>query len=243
MAIFGPSHLERRLWKKALGHSGIFLLFIIGLFSIFFGMFFQSTSFSLPVYVVDFDGQLVGKEFMNFIQGTMYSSEPDWIIYSPINYNQNPDNVVKAVSDGKAWGAIMVMPRASGPLLEAATIGRVNSYNPSKMFTLVYDSGRDPSVASSVLIPMRHVMKDFRSDFASQWVGNLSRSANASQLMTSLASNTPQILTQVLDWSENDIGSGIVPLVEPLLTIGMMILFLFEMGAVQVIKPLLLNLN
>lgn len=191
------------------------MAFILGVLSIYWGVFYQIENRikNLLVYVVDFDGiapydntgnaPFVGPTIVQMTQQLVNSGQPTlgWGIRPPSDFNNDPIQVRQAVYNWDAWAAIIINPNASALLYEAIATGNT-SYEPLGACQLVFQDSRDDTNWYDFMLPIISTyMTDAQSMVGQQWAQlALQQASNAGTLANMQA--VPQALNPAIGFSQ-----------------------------------------
>ncbi|KAJ7133680.1 hypothetical protein C8R43DRAFT_1205917, partial [Mycena crocata] len=195
--------------------------------AIYWGSIRSTPHHTLPGWIVDFDGDLVGREVTRSLAAINAGS--NGIVWEVVSAEKFPDGMAQvesAVVEEKVWVAVAVNPNASANLITALmTIDP--SYNSSLALTFVGSEARNeleyrPQVSSQ----LEKLSRSFALDFAR----NISPSFNTSALL----SVAPQIVTEPISYTINNIRPFDIPVASAVTFAGLIYLLILSFFMVLV---------
>jgi Protein of unknown function (DUF3533) len=142
----------------------IICTFILMVLSLFWGAFFhvEQNLGSFVVWIVDFDGvndisgsnPVIGPGLLREAEKAIQSTSPHVGFGTmPASYfNNDPNEVRRAIYDFKAWAAIVVNPNATAALRQALEDGDA-SYDPTTACQTIYVEARDTTSINTYIKP------------------------------------------------------------------------------------------
>lgn len=240
MALLGSKQIESSMWTKILIFGIVLTTLFLTLMSLYLGANYQPEAYlmNLNIYVVDFDQGVIGQSLLNLTYGEISNSSypsPDWTVYSPVNFEYNPDLVRSSVENGNVWAAIVVNPGASNNL-SLATNNADPNYNPHHIISVFYDESRDPQTVHNHIKPsITHLLRRFNEHFSQNWTQQVALN-NVNNTLVNVANKAPKILTGPALWTDFNLSAmQPSPIVAPALTFGLLLVLIFTFAAVTII--------
>lgn len=198
---------------------------------------------ALPVWVVDFDGQvepyrstdpLVGPLVTNITKNIIGSSRAHlgYQIKSPADFENDPMAVRQAVYDERAYAAIIINSNATALLYAALSKGNT-TYDPKGAVSVVTLSARDQTSYSSYITPAIYQFESaVLSKFGSAWVKVVAKE-NFTQLAT-----VPQAVNPGIGFTSLDLRPFGPTVATPAITIGLIYLIIIAFFTFPFLMPI-----
>ncbi|KAF9437516.1 hypothetical protein BGZ76_000390 [Entomortierella beljakovae] len=175
------------------------------LMALYFAAEFRTVNYlqNISILVVDLDRSMIGNQFLNFTQQDREdNNQINWSIQSKY---KDIDSVIRDVSDGNYWGAVVVRPNAS-VMLNKALSTPLPDYDPRKAFLFIYDGGRNPlAVKPYVVASMYTQFLQFTKFFNPAWITFVLAYAESYNTTLTPLSTAPQVLGTPVAFEELDI--------------------------------------
>lgn len=207
--------VRNRAFAKWAITTTVLMAFIIGILSIYWGVFFniQDRFKHLAIYVVDMDGvapydntgnqPLVGPAITRLVEQQLSSNKPTlgWHIRPASEFNNDPIQVRQAVYNFDAWAAITINPNATALLYQAISTGNT-SYDPLGACQLVYQDARDSTNWNEFIFPIiSQFMTQAQSTVGKEWASKVMQNASDSSTLQNIQS-VPQAINPAIGFSE-----------------------------------------
>ncbi|KAJ3570610.1 hypothetical protein NP233_g4289 [Leucocoprinus birnbaumii] len=183
--------VARRMYLKFLAVGMVASTFVIfGIFPILYGSFYKTPARSLPGWIVDFDGGVVGQAVTTGLSAPNPLSFVTWSVMPASQFPGGVDEVVNQVLDYKTWIAVTVNPGASSRLT-AALASPNASYDGSQAISVYGVEARNQAAFDGILLPSTQLgLTLVSTQFATQSARMMSNSSDVPQLL----STSPQTL-------------------------------------------------
>lgn len=225
--------VRNRAFAKWIITTAILMAFILGLLSIYWGVFSHADQnlSSLVVYVVDFDGvapyesgpePFVGPAIVRLTQQMVNSGKPHLGYVSPpaSGFNNDPMQVRQAVYDWDAWAAIIINPNATAMLYSAIATGNT-SYDPLGACQLVYQDARDDTNWYDFMLPQISMMTmQAQSVVGKQWANMVLQNASDTSTLRNMQA-VPQAINPAIGFSEYNLRPFYPQTATPAVSVGL----------------------
>ncbi|KAK4544956.1 hypothetical protein LTR36_003861 [Oleoguttula mirabilis] len=221
--------------------TGILMVFILGILSLFWGALFRIEEHlsSLVVYVVDFDGQvapyntdghvpLVGPTIANLARTMVASTTPNlgYGVLPASDFENDPIQVRQAVYNEDAWAAIIINPNATAMLYSAIETGNT-SYDPLGACQLVYIDSRDDTNWYDFMSPLLNAfMTQATTMVGEEWTRMVMQNATTNATLVRNAARVPQALSPAIGFSQFNLRPFYPYQVIPSVSIGLIYLII-----------------
>ncbi|PLB44797.1 MNNG and nitrosoguanidine resistance protein [Aspergillus steynii IBT 23096] len=212
----------------------ILCVFVICVLSLFWSSQFKVQQHlpNLPVWVVDFDGQLdpyqnqdqdpiVGPAVTDMVSSMLNSDSQTvgFAVKSPADFDYDPMAVRQGVYDEHAYAAVIVNANASALLRSAVSNGNA-SYDPTGAAQFVIISARDENTYMAYITPALDALeRAVLADFGPRWVQTVAgESRNISRV--------PQAINPAIGFTTIDLRPFAPAVATPAVTIGLIYLII-----------------
>ncbi|SJL15590.1 uncharacterized protein ARMOST_19091 [Armillaria ostoyae] len=204
------------------------VLVMFCIFSIYWGALWKIPAHNLHGWVVDFDGSTVGNAV---VQGLTAASKP--VTFTQVSASEFPggwQEVANRVVEQKTWVAIVVHSNATSALNAAAS--SVNSsYDGSEAITFYGAEARNENAYRSLIRPsVQALLAVISQDFAQQFVAQLASSSS----LSSIARSAPQILTEPISYTTNNLVPFDIPVASAITFVGLIYLLILSFFIVMI---------
>ncbi|KAJ7716402.1 hypothetical protein DFH07DRAFT_355083 [Mycena maculata] len=196
------------LKTMVIGVTGLAFI-IFGVCAIFWGSIRSTPHYTIPGWIVDFDGGFVGQQVSETFAGINPGS--NGIVWTVAPASQFPEGISQlehAIVEEQTWVAVAINAGASSNL--TAALSSVDaSYNSSSVITFIGSEARSEAEYRNLIHPLISTQLEKASRaFALDFARNISLSFNTSALL----SIAPQIITEPVSYTINNIRPFDVPL-------------------------------
>ncbi|KAF2873467.1 hypothetical protein BDV95DRAFT_489965 [Massariosphaeria phaeospora] len=252
VGFWDPSlkHVRKRAISKWIVTTLVLMTFILGVLSIYWGVFFrvETRLKHLLVYVVDFDGvapydtgnpPLVGPAIVQLTEKMVQSGQPTLGFGTrlPSEFNNDPLQVRQAVYDWDAWAAIIINPNATAMLYSAIATGNA-SYDPLGACQLVYQDARDDTNWSNFMSPIiSMLMTEAQSTVGTLWAQNILQNASNPTTLANIQA-VPQALNPAIGFSHFNLRPMYPYTTLPAVSIGLIYLIIISFFSFSFYMPI-----
>lgn len=215
--------------------------------SLFWGTFFhvKQNLGSFVVWIVDFDGvddpsaslPIVGPALLREAEKAIQSNSPH-VGYGtmPASYfNNDPNDVRRAIYDYKAWAAIVVNPNATAALRQALENGDA-SYDPTTACQTIYVEARDTVAIDTYIRPELITFQTAAAaSIGAAWTREVMHNFTAST--RSNLELAPQILSPGVSFATVNLRPFGPPTVTPAVTVGLIYLIILAFFSFAFFMP------
>ncbi|KAJ6593148.1 hypothetical protein B0H19DRAFT_1089196 [Mycena capillaripes] len=193
----------RALYLKTLV-AGVTVLGIIvfGVCAIYWGSLRSIPEHNVAGWIVDYDGGFVGQEVVATLSAISSGSNGiAWEVIDAAQFPEGLSQVENAIVEEKAWVAIAINAGASSNL--SLALSEVDaSYNSSLAITFISSEARNELEYRNIIRPLvsSQLEKTTRA-FALEFARNISRTSDTAALLSS----APQIITEPISYSLNNV--------------------------------------
>ncbi|KAK7462780.1 hypothetical protein VKT23_007364 [Stygiomarasmius scandens] len=221
----------RKIYLKVLvGGSFMLVIAMFSIFSIYWGALWKSPAHNLQGWVVDFDQSTIGTSVVQALVASSSSSKITWKEMPASEFTGGPSEVAGRVAEEKAWVAVVVNANATSRL-NAATASADSSYNGTSAITVYASEARNENAFRSIIRPIvQGILATIGENFAIQFAKQLSSSSNLSTLL----SNAPQIITQPVSYTLDNLHPFNVPVATAITFVGLIYLLILSFFIVNV---------
>ena len=215
--------------------------------SLFWGTFFhvKQNLGSFVVWIVDFDGindyaggsPVVGPALLQEAQRAIQSTTAHvgYGVLPASRFNNDPNQVRRAIYDFDAWAAIVVNPNATAALRQALESGG-SSYDPSSACQVIYVEARDTVAIDTYIRPeLITFQASAVASIGAAWTRDVTRNLSASKLANIQAS--PQILSPAVSFETVNLRPFGPPTVTPAITVGLIYLIILAFFSFAFFMP------
>jgi len=214
----------------------IICTFILLVLSLFWGTFFhvKQNLGSFVVWIVDFDGinadergsPVVGPALLQEAQKFIQSTTPHigYGVLPASRFNNDPNQIRRAIYNFDAWAAIVVNPNATTALRQALESGD-SSYDPSSACQTIYVEARDTVALDTYIRPeLLTFQTSAIASISTAWTREVMRNLTVSTVASIKAS--PQILSPAVGFETVNLRPFGPPTVTPAITVGLIYLII-----------------
>ncbi|KAF8965751.1 hypothetical protein BDZ97DRAFT_1810822 [Flammula alnicola] len=190
---------------------GVFLvtLTILGVFAILWGALWKVPAYSLPGWIVDFDGGEIGQAVIEGLTSSP-NSIVNWAVIPSSRFPEGVPAVVQALKDEQAWFMVTINP-GSTARLESSISNPDPSYNGSAAVTAWGTEGRNENAYRDFLRAFVQTSLDTVTlNTSIQFASRLSSLPN----LASLLSTSPQTVVNPVDYTL----VNVLPFAQPVAT-------------------------
>ncbi|KAJ4473150.1 hypothetical protein J3R30DRAFT_3296823 [Lentinula aciculospora] len=220
-ASFTDSNLKvaRSIYFKTLiGGTLAITVAMFPIFSIYWGALWKSPDHPLTGWVVDFDQSTVGNTVVQALEASSTSGKITWSQVSSSNFPGGPSEVGNDVVEQKTWMAVVVNENATSNL-QSAVSSVDSSYNGSSAITVYGNQARSENGYNAILSPtVQAVLISTSQKFAQSYASEL---ASTSANLTNLLANAPQIVTQPISFTIDDLKPFDIPVATAMTYVGL----------------------
>ncbi|PBK61691.1 hypothetical protein ARMSODRAFT_623483 [Armillaria solidipes] len=206
--------------------GGCFAMVIVMfcIFSIYWGALWKIPAHNLRGWVVDFDGSTVGNAV---VQGLTAGSLSSKVTFTQVSASEFPggwQEVANRVVEQKTWVAVVVHSNATSAL--NAAVSSVNaSYDGSEAITFYGAEARNENAYRSLIRPsVQALLAVVSQEFAQQFVAQLASSSS----LSSIARSAPQILTEPISHTTNNLVPFDIPVASAITFVGLIYLLILS---------------
>ncbi|KAJ7350884.1 hypothetical protein DFH08DRAFT_862558 [Mycena albidolilacea] len=200
-------------------------LVVFAVCAIYWGSIWSTPHRSVTGWIVDFDGGFVGEKVVASLFGMNGESRGvEWEVISASRFPEGLSQVKNDIVEEKAWAVVAINPGTSSNL--AAALSAVDkSYNSSSAITFVGSEARNEVEYRNVIMPLvsSQLEKTSRA-FALEFARNISQTINT----TALLSNAPQIITEPISYTIDNVRSFYVPVAGAVTFAGLIYLLILS---------------
>ncbi|KAJ7496557.1 hypothetical protein FB451DRAFT_1074570 [Mycena latifolia] len=204
---------------------------VFGVCAIYWGSIRSTPHHTLPGWIVDFDGGVVGQQVTKSLTGINAGS--NGIVWQVVSANQFPQGISQVenvIVEEKTWVVVAINAGASSKLTAALSAIDV-SYNSSLAITFIGSEARNEAEYRNLLLPLvsSQLEKTSRT-FAFDFARNISLSSNTSTIL----SIAPQIIIQPISYTVTNVRPFDVPLASAVTFVGLIYLLILSFFMVLV---------
>ncbi|KAJ6534000.1 hypothetical protein DFH09DRAFT_1180836 [Mycena vulgaris] len=222
----------RAIYLKTLAVGVTGLAFVVfAICAIYWGSIWTTPHHTLPGWIVDFDGGFVGQAVTKSLAGIEgLSNRVVWEVVSANKFSDGISQVENAIVEEKTWVIVAINAGASANLT-AALSAVDSSYNSSSAITFIGAEARNEAEYRNFLLPLvSSQLSKVSRTFALEFARNISLSSNTSALL----SVAPQIITEPIGFTVNNIRPFDVPLASAVTFVGLIYLLILSFFMVLV---------
>ncbi|KAF5386487.1 hypothetical protein D9757_005893 [Collybiopsis confluens] len=223
-ASFFDSNMKvaRGIYLKIL-IGGCFALIVVmfTVFSIFWGALWKTPAHKLKGWVVDFDQSSVGNAMVQALleSSSSASSHIEWTSVPSSNFLGGPSEVANDVVEQRTWIAVVVHGNATSNL-QAAVSSADASYNGTSAITVYGNQARSENGYNALLAPtVQSALLAATARFAQTFAKQLASSSSSN--LTNLLSNAPQVVTQPISFTIDNLRPFNIPVATALTYVGL----------------------
>ncbi|KAF5345082.1 hypothetical protein D9756_011160 [Leucocoprinus leucothites] len=212
--------------------GGVFatIIVIFTVFALLWGAFFRTPVNSLPGWVIDFDGGMVGKAVVSGLTTTNPSSKVSWTVLSADQFPNGVSQVASDVSEHKAWITVTVNPGASDRLLSALASPDAD-YDGSEAVSIFASEARNENAFRVILGPSAETaLSMISAQFARHLIPTLTNSSTLVELMTV----SPQTLTTPISYRTINLHPFNQPLATVVIFTGLIFVLILSFFIVMI---------
>ncbi|KAK0222406.1 hypothetical protein IW262DRAFT_1474117 [Armillaria fumosa] len=213
--------------------GGCFAMVIVmfSVFSIYWGALWKIPAHNLRGWVVDFDGETVGRAVVQGLTGSSASASK--VTFEQVDAGEFPggwEEVANRVVEQKTWVAVVVHSNATNAL--NAAVSSVNSsYNGSEAITFYGAEARSENAYRSLIRPsVQALLAVISQEFAQQFVEQLASSSS----LSAIARSAPQILTEPISYTVNNLIPFDIPVASAITFVGLIYLLILSFFIVMI---------
>ncbi|KIM40132.1 hypothetical protein M413DRAFT_171492 [Hebeloma cylindrosporum] len=212
----------RKIYIKILiQRTCLIIVAIFSIFSIYWGALWKLPARSLEGWIVDFDGDQVGKFVTKELSG-LSGRSITWRVRQSAEFPSGPNELVEAILDEGCWIAVTINPGATRNLNESLNAG-ATSYNSSNAITAYALEARNENAYRTLLRPTITTFLDqITHDYAVLLITDMIQSN------VSISSVTPDILTRPLYFTLENLRPFDVPVATAVTFIGLIYLLILS---------------
>ncbi|KAJ7137580.1 hypothetical protein C8R43DRAFT_1072257 [Mycena crocata] len=198
-------------------------------FSIYWGALWKSPHHTLPGWIVDFDGGLVGQG----VSQALSSIDPGgngiyWMVVSPSEF-ANTAALEDAILSEETWYGLSINPGASANLTTALSSADA-SYNSSTAMTFIGSEARNENIYRMHIRIITAQLDAISQQFALQIARNVSSASNIGTLL----STAPQVVTRPIGYTVNNLRPFDVAVATAVTFVGLIYLLILSFFVVMV---------
>ncbi|TRM69268.1 hypothetical protein BD626DRAFT_391845 [Schizophyllum amplum] len=224
--------VSRQIYMKIV-FAGVMMMGIVifGIFSIYWGALWKVPAHSLSGWVIDFDGDTLGSTVSNaLIQSSAGGSKIRWTTRAAIDFPNGNIDVANSVVNEKVWVAVVINNGATSNL-NSAIAATDASYNGSSAVTAYGVEARNENAYRSIISPIvEQTMLQLSRQFAQQTAKQLANSDNIANIL----SNAPQLITQPLSFTLDNLRPFDVPVASAVTFVGLIYLLILSFFVVMI---------
>ncbi|KAJ7198449.1 hypothetical protein GGX14DRAFT_181124 [Mycena pura] len=210
----------------AIGVVGVGVI-VFSMCAIYWGSIWVTPHRALPGWIVDFDGDVVGRAVTRTLGGRPGNAGTNGIVWQVVAASAFPRGVSQledAIAEEKTWAAVAINPGASSNLL-AALSDVDSSYNSSLAMTFIGSEARSEAEYRNIILPfISSQLEKASRAFALDFARNISTSANANA--SALLSTAPQIITEPISYAIKNVRPFDVPVASAVTFVGLIYLLI-----------------
>ncbi|KAK0472580.1 hypothetical protein IW261DRAFT_1596748 [Armillaria novae-zelandiae] len=222
---------SRAAYLKILA-GGCFAMVIVMfcVFSIYWGALWKIPAHNLGGWVVDFDGEAVGRAV---VQGLLAPSSASKVTFEQVGEGEFPggwEEVASRVVEQKTWVAVVIHSNATS-VLNAAVSSVNSSYDGSEAITFYGAEARNENAYRSLIRPsVQGLLAVISQEFAQEFVAQLASSSS----LSSIARSAPQILTEPISYTTNNLIPFDIPVASAITFVGLIYLLILAFFIVMI---------
>ncbi|KJA21331.1 hypothetical protein HYPSUDRAFT_42197 [Hypholoma sublateritium FD-334 SS-4] len=203
--------------KIFFGGCVMILVLIFGIMSIFWGSLWKIPAHNLPGWIVDFDGEIIGKGVSQALSIPSALSKVTWMVMPASNFPGGPVEVGAAVLEERTWMAIIINEGSTSRLNQSLNSPNP-TYNGSQAITVFGVEARNENAYRIILRPTVQATLDAISrGFANQVA---QQAANLSNLPAILATS-PQTITAPIAYELVNLAPFDIPVATAVTFVGL----------------------
>ncbi|KAF9030543.1 hypothetical protein BDZ89DRAFT_1091563 [Hymenopellis radicata] len=207
--------------KILFGGCFAMVLVMFSIFSIYWGALWKVPDHQLDGWIVNFDDGQVGSVFTQGLLASAASSTIRWQLRTDLQ----PSEVGHLVLEQHTWCAVVVNANATNNLNNAGS-----DYDPTTAITFYGVEARSENAYRSLIRPVaQSTLQTISQSFALQRVANMSSAA-----LTSLASSSPQAVTQPVAHTIVNLAPFDIPVASAITFVGLIYLLILSFFIVMV---------
>ncbi|THV04749.1 hypothetical protein K435DRAFT_714295 [Dendrothele bispora CBS 962.96] len=221
----------RKIYFKVLfGGSLALVVVMFAVFSIYWGALWKTPAHNLHGWVVDFDQSNIGTAVVQTLVASSTSTKITWTEIPASEFAGGPSEIAGRIAEEGAWVAVVVHANATSRL-GAAAASADSSYNGTSAITVYASEARSENAFRSLIRPtVQGLLGAVAENFANQFAKQLSSSSNLSTLL----SNAPQIVTQPISYTIDNLHPFDVPVATAITFVGLIYLLILSFFIVNV---------
>ncbi|KAF7319272.1 DUF3533 domain-containing protein [Mycena chlorophos] len=203
---------------------------IFAIFSIYWGSVWSSPRHSLPGWIVDFDGGVVGQtvaQALSSIQPT--PAGVAWTVVSASQFPGGISELEQAIVDERVWYAVAINAGASANLSSAVSSADA-SYEASSAISFIGSEARNENIYAINSIVVSAQLEAITHQFAVEFLKNISSVDNLSQLLSSV----PEVISRPIYFSTVNLRPFDVPVASAVTFVGLIYLIILTFFIVNV---------
>jgi hypothetical protein len=229
------------------GAAFTLFVFILMVLSLFWGAFFhvKQNLGSFVVWIVDFDGvndisggsPVIGPAFLREAEKAIRSTSPHigYGVLPASQFDNDPNQVRRAIYDFDAWAAIVVNPNATAALRQALETGDA-SYDPTSAGQVIYVEARDTVAVDTYIRPELIAFQTKAvASISAAWTRKVMQNFTASTQANIQAS--PQTLSPAIGFETVNLRPFGPPTVTPAFTVGLIYLIILAFFSFAFFMP------
>ncbi|KAJ7645995.1 hypothetical protein DFH06DRAFT_997973 [Mycena polygramma] len=211
--------------KTIVGGVVVLGVVIFAICAIYWGSIWETPHHTIPGWIVDFDGGFVGQE----VAATLANINPgsNGIVWRSVPGTQFPEglsDVENAIVEEKTWVAVIINAGASSNLIRAL-LGVDGTYNSTLAITFVGAEARNEAEYRNLIRPLvSSQLETTTRSFALAFARNISQTFNT----TALLSIAPQIITEPIYYSTDNVRPFDVPVASAVTFVGLIYMLILS---------------
>ncbi|KAF7298490.1 DUF3533 domain-containing protein [Mycena kentingensis (nom. inval.)] len=217
-------------FKTIFGGVAALSVAIFAFFSTYWGSVWSSPRHTLPGWIVDFDGGVVGQsvaQALSAIEPT--SSSVSWTVVPASQFPGRVPQIEDAVVSEKTWYALTINSGASANLTAAVATPDA-SYTPSNAITFIGSEARNENIYRIHSRIVSAQLEAITHDFGLRFLRNISSADNLAQLL----SVAPQTVSRPIYFSSVNLRPFDVPVASAVTFVGLIYLLILAFFIVNV---------
>ncbi|KDR66503.1 hypothetical protein GALMADRAFT_80808 [Galerina marginata CBS 339.88] len=213
-----PAAAARAVYLKIfLGGSFAMVLTIFSVFSIFWGALWKIPSHTLPGWVVDFDGGLIGQNVAQALTSQSGPSKVTWTVIPASQFPGGPSEVGAAVLEEHTWTAITIN-EGSTARLSNSLITPNASYDGTQAITVFAVEARNENAFRSLIRPsVQASLGAISGAIAIQTAQKVANSTNLASILTT----SPQTVTAPISYQIQNLAPFDIPVATAVTFVGL----------------------
>ncbi|PPR02814.1 hypothetical protein CVT26_009600 [Gymnopilus dilepis] len=199
------------------------VILIFAVFSIFWGALWKIPARNLEGWVIDFDGDFIGKDIAEALTLPNSLSAVTWTVISPSQFPHGPSDVAAALLDEQTWAAITINAGSTSRLMSSLASPN-SSYDGSEAITVFGVEARNenalyfPATSRDLIWPSAQASLDAISGMVAIQVAK--SAANATNLAMVL-STSPQSITAPVSYQLQNLRPFNIPVATAVTFVGL----------------------